>query len=161
MTANRGGPPAGADPSGLTAERPARRGRPLAVATAVVFVISVAFPAVAGLSRDTASFPNWWGPMDVGIAFVLAALAIAVMALAHGRTDRRVEDACYRAYRVLIHGVFAMLVMFVLFGDRIIWVNCLTGFAWRYWLLLYSLPNWLTVLGATGTSAGRVGADGP
>jgi hypothetical protein len=161
MAALQNDPRAGTDPSGLATGRPPRPGRPIAVAAAVVFVISAAFPVAAGLSRDTASFPRWWGAVDVGVAFVLAALAMAVMALAHGRTDKGVEDASYRAYRVLIHGIFAMLLVFFLLGDRIIWVNCLTGLAWRYWLLLYSLPSWLAVLGATRASPGRSeGGDG-
>ena len=63
--------------------------------------------------------------------------------------NKPAEDASYRAYRVLIHGILAMLVVFFLFGDRIVWSNCLTGFAWRAWLLCYGLPAWLTVLGAS------------
>ena len=157
MAAYRSNPRADTDPDRLTTERPSRRGRPLAIAAAVVFCISAAFPVVAGLSKDTASFPRWWGVLDVGIAFVLAALAIAVMSLAHGRTDEAAEVASYRAYRVLIHGIFAMLVVFFLLGDRIVWANCLTGFAWRYWLLLYGLPSWIAAIGATRASAGGAG----
>jgi hypothetical protein len=55
------------------------RGRSLAVATAVVFFISSAFPVVAGLSKNTASFPKWWSVLDVGLAFVLAILAFGLM----------------------------------------------------------------------------------
>lgn len=51
----------------------------------------------------------------------------------------------YRAYRILIHGIFAMLVAFFLFGSRVVWSNCLTGLAWRAWLLLYALPAWVTI----------------
>jgi hypothetical protein len=124
-------------------------GRPLALAlaTALVFVISSLFPIVAGLSRNTESFPKWWGVLDVGIAFVLAFLALAILALAQGNVTKQAEEASYRAYRILTHGIFTMIVVFFLFGDRIIWANCLTGFAWRTWLLLYSLPAWFTALG--------------
>ena len=122
--------------------------RPLSVVAAVLFFISSVFPAVAGLSKNTAAFPKWWGMLDVGLAFVLAILAIVIMALVGGKVDRQAEDASYRAYRVLIHGILAMLVVFFLFGDRIVWINCLTGFAWRAWLLLYSLPAWFTALRA-------------
>ena len=45
-----------------------------------------------------------------------------------------------------------MVVVFFLFGDRIIWINCLTGFAWRAWLLLYTLPAWVTALRTSATS---------
>jgi hypothetical protein len=68
------------------------------------------------------------------------------MALAHGKVDKQVEDASYHAYRVLIHGIFAMLVVFFLLGEQIVWRNCLTGFAWRFWLLLYGLPAWLAFI---------------
>jgi hypothetical protein len=127
-------------------------GRPIALATAVVFFSSSVFPVVAGLSKNTAAFPKWWGALDVGIAFFLATLVLVVMALARGEVTEQAEDASYRAYRVLTHGIFVMLVVFFLAGDRVIWPNCLTGFAWRTWLFLYSLPAWFTVLGAT---AGR------
>ena len=51
--------------------RPHYWGRPLAIAAAVVFFISLVFPVTAGLWGNKASFPRWWGPLDVGIAFVL------------------------------------------------------------------------------------------
>jgi len=121
-------------------------GRPLAVAAAVLFFISWVFPVAAGLSKDTTSFPKWWGKLDVSLAFVLAILALVIMAYAGGQVNEQAENASYRAYRVLIHGILAMVVVFFLFGDRIIWINCLTGFAWRTWLLLYSLPAWFAAL---------------
>jgi hypothetical protein len=142
--AGRPGSPVAA-PAPPTGEPRFRWGRPLAFATAAVFLLSLGFPAVAAFVRDTESWPKWWGVLDVGLAFLLAALAIAIMALAGGRLDGQVEIASYRAYRVLIHGIFAMLVAFWLCGDRIVWGNCLTGFAWRFWLLLYALPAWIAV----------------
>jgi hypothetical protein len=95
--------------------------------------------------------------LDVAIAFVLAMLALAVIGFAQGKVNKPAEDASYRAYRVLIHGILVMGVVFMLFGDRIVWSNCITGFAWRCWLLCYALPAWLTVLGASdglGRSSG-------
>jgi hypothetical protein len=148
-------------PSPLTSKALAIWGRPLAVATAVVLFISSAFPLAAGFSKNIASFPGWWGMLDVGIAFTLALLAIVVIALAQGQVTRQAEDASYRAYRVLLHGILAMLVLFFLFGDRIVWVDCLTGFAWRAWLLLYSLPAWLTASRAPRLSAGPPGGPPP
>ena len=130
----------------------ARWGRSLALATAVVFVISSVFPVVAGLSKNTASFPKIWGMLDVGLAFVLAVMAFAVMALARNSVDKRAEESTYRAYRVLLHGIFVMLLVFFVFGDRIVWINCLTGFAWRSWLLLYALPEWIVALRADAPS---------
>jgi uncharacterized membrane-anchored protein YitT (DUF2179 family) len=66
-----------------------------------------------------------------------------ILGLAQGKVSKQAEDATYRAYRILIHGIFVMLLVFFLFGNHIIWSNCLTGFAWRAWLLLYTLPAWV------------------
>jgi uncharacterized membrane protein YhdT len=125
----------------------AARQRRFAIAVAVVFFVSSVFPVAAGLSHHTESFPKWWGAADVGIAFLLAVLIFIILGLAHGRIDHRAEISGYRAYRILIHIVFVLLVIFVLAGDRVVWPNCLTGLAWRYWLLLYALPAWLAVFG--------------
>jgi hypothetical protein len=126
--------------------------RPLAITVALLFVISSAFPAVAGLSKNTAAFPKWWSRLDVGLSFVLAILALVIMGLAEGKVNQQAVDATYRAYRILIHGIFVMLVVFFLAGDRIIWINCLTGFAWRAWLLAYCLPAWFTAFGSSTPS---------
>ena len=123
------------------------RGRPIALAAPAVFCVSLLFPVIAGLSKDTAAFPKWWGVLDVGIALVLAILAFAIVGFAQGKVNKHAEEASYRVYRILTHGILIMILMFFLFGDRIIWINCLTGFAWRTWLLLYSLPAWFTALG--------------
>ena len=129
-------------------------GRPLATFAGVVFVISLAFPVVAGLSKDTGSFPKLWGVLDVAIAFVLVILAFAIITLAGRNVDKQAENRSYRAYRILTHGILAMLVVFFVFGDRIVWINCLTGFAWRTWLLLYGLPAWLTAFRPAANSSG-------
>jgi hypothetical protein len=122
-----------------------RWARPLAIAAAVVFGISSVFPVVAAFVKDAESWPKWWGVLDVAIAFVLALLALAVTALTRDRVDQHAEDASFRAYRVLIHGIFALLVLFVVVGDGIVWSQCLSGFAWRFWLLCYCLPAWFTL----------------
>jgi hypothetical protein len=100
----------------------------------------------------TADFPKWWGRLDVGLAFVLAILALVIMALAEGKMNKQAVDATYRAYRILIHGIFVTLVVFFLAGEHIIWINCLTGFAWRAWLLAYCLPAWFTAFGSSTPS---------
>ncbi len=117
-----------------------RWSRPLSVATAAVFCVSTAFPVVAGLSKNTGAFPKWWGKTDVVLAFVLAMMVFATMVTAYGKISRQADDATYRAYQILTHGIFVMLVVFFLAGKRITWVNCLTGFGWRAWLLLNVLP---------------------
>jgi hypothetical protein len=147
------------DPTPHASKALATWGRPLAVATAVVFFVSSVFPLAAGLSKHTERFPGWWGPLDVGIALVLGLMATVVLGLAQGHVTRQAEDASYRAYRVLIHAIFAMLLVFFLLGDRIVWVNCATGFAWRDWLLLYSLPAWFTAF--RGDSGRVVGSGRP
>jgi hypothetical protein len=120
----------------------------------MVFVISSLFPVVAAFVRDREAWPQWWGVLDVVIAFVLTMLAFAVMGFGQTKVNKRVEDASYRAYRLLLHGILALLVVFFLAGDRIVWSNCLTGFGWRAWLLLYSLPAWFALLGAKAVPAG-------
>jgi hypothetical protein len=122
-------------------------GRPLAIVTAIVFCISSVFPVVAAFVHDRESWPQWWGVVDVGIAFVLAVLAMAVLGIAQGNVTKQAEEASYRAYRILTHGILAGLLVCYLdysTGGRIVWSNCLTGFGWRAWLLLYCLPAWFT-----------------
>jgi hypothetical protein len=120
--------------------------RPFAIATATVFVISLGFPITTALSKNTASFPPWWGTLDVGVAFVLAIMTVVILALGQRRVTKPIEDTSYRAYRRLIHVIFAMMVVFLVFGDQIVWINGLPGIAWRSWLLLYALPAWFAVL---------------
>ena len=120
-----------------------RWARPLSIATAIVFLISGVFPLVAGLSKNTAFFPHWWGSADVGTALLLAALALSVLGIGGPRITKPVEEATYRCYRVFVHGIFALMAAFVFFGDHIAWSHCLSGFAWRSWLLLYVLPAWI------------------
>ena len=128
----------------LPATRRAGAGRPLAIVTAIVFCISSVFPAVAAFVHDRESWPRWWGVLDVAVAFLLGLLALAVLGVAQGKVTKQAEEASYRAYRILTHGILALLVVFFLAGDRIVWSNCLTGFAWRAWLLLCCLPAWFT-----------------
>jgi hypothetical protein len=122
-----------------------------------VFCISSVFPVVAGFVTNRESWPKWWGVLDVAIAFILAMLAFAVIGCAQGKVNKPAEDASYRTYRVLIHGILVMGAVFILFCDRFVWSNCLTGFGWRSWLLLYGLPAWLTVFGATAGTGGTPG----
>ena len=110
--------------------------RPLAIATAVLFLISWAFPVVAAFVRHPETWPKWWGVFDVAIAFLLVLLVIVLQMLVGAQVNQQAKDAAYRTYRILTHGILVVLVLFFLAGDRIIWTQCLTGFAWRTWLLL-------------------------
>jgi hypothetical protein len=123
MATEETGQRANPKPLVLTTGRRAPWGRRLAVATAIVFCISSAFPAVAAFVRDTESWPKWWGVLDVILAFFFAILAFAVLGLAQGKVTKQAEDASYRAYRILTHGILAALVVFILVGDRIVWSN--------------------------------------
>jgi hypothetical protein len=128
-----------------------RGGRPVAIAVAGLFAVSSAFPVVAGLAKDTAAFPKWWGVADVAVAAVLAILACLLVGYWDKKTSPRAVELTYRAYRVLTHALLATIVVFFLLGDRVVWINCLPGFAWRTWLLLYAMPAWFTAVtrGAT------------
>ena len=122
------------------------KGRTLAIATAVVFFVSLVFPISVGVVNDTTRFPRVWGVMDVAIAFLLVILVIVIAA----RFERRVADeirmATYRAYRILINVILVLLVIFFLAGDRLTWTYFLPGIAWRTWLLFYGWPSWLAAL---------------
>jgi hypothetical protein len=131
---------------------PVAWGRQLAVVAAAVFVMSSVFPVVAGLSRDTSSFSKWWGIADVGTALLLGIVVMVMAGWAEGRVTPQAIEASYRAYRVLLHGILALVVVFFVAGDHIVWINCLTGFAWRAWVLLYGLPAWFTALRSSAGS---------
>jgi catechol 2,3-dioxygenase-like lactoylglutathione lyase family enzyme len=124
-------------------ERAGLLGRRLGITTAIVFCISSVFPTVAAFVKNPESWPKWWGVLDVIVAFLLVGLAFALFAVTQGQVSKQAENASYRIYRILPHGIMALLVVFFLMGDRIVWTQCLTGFAWRAWLLLYCLPSWL------------------
>src|SRR2546425_9392843 len=95
--------------------------RRLAVATAIVFFVSTAFPVVAGLSRNPAGLPRAWGMLDVVCAFVFTSMAIVMTVLVGRFIPKAAEAAAYRAYRFLTHGILGMVVIFLLVGDRIAW----------------------------------------
>jgi hypothetical protein len=120
--------------------------RRFASATVILFVFSWVFPVGAGLAKDTSGFPKWWGTADVAESFVLVIAALGIQVLARRSVDKRVEDATYRIYRVLMHGILAAGLLVILAGDWITWTHCTTGFLWRIWLALYILPWWLSAL---------------
>ena len=127
-----------------------RSNRSLAIATAIVFGISTIFPVVASLVRDASSLPRIVGVMDGVPAFVLVVMAMVLWVRTQGKVTRESEDTAYRAYRVLIHAIILLLLVFFLFGDRIAWNIGLVGLAWRAWLLFYTLPAWYAALNQPG-----------
>lgn len=120
--------------------------RSLAIATAVVFCVSTIFPVTAALSRNAGSLPRIVGLMDVVVVFILVGMAMALWARTRGRMTKDAEAAAYRGYRMLMHVIIVLLVVFFLFGDRIAWDIGLVGIAWRSWLLLYTLPAWYAAM---------------
>ena len=122
------------------------RDRFVAFTAAWLFLLSWVFPIGAGLAKDTSVFPKWWGPADVTLAFVLVIAAFGLQFLVGQRVDPQAEEAAYRVYRILLHGLLAVGVLVMVAGDRITWTNCATGFLWRMWLGLYILPWWLSAL---------------
>lgn len=135
----------------------ARWRRRLAIASAVAFAISTAFPTGACFVKDPGGLPPIWGVLDVAIAAIVVVLGIAVLASAEKRVDTRATAIAYRLYRVLSHGILAAIVIFFVLGDRINWTSCLPGFAWRAWLLVYVLPAWIVAMRnpASADLAGR------
>jgi hypothetical protein len=119
------------------------KGHRLAVATGIVFFVSLAFPVAAGLSQNTDVFPRVWGILDVVIAFILTALAIVTAALFDRAVTEEIRQITYRIYRILVNVILILLVVFFLAGDHIKWSIFLPGLAWRAWLLFYALPAWL------------------
>ena len=123
-----------------------RSSRSLAIATAVVFVISTIFPVVASLVPDASSLPKIVGVTDGVLAFVLVVMAMVLWVRTQGKVTRDAEVTAYRAYRVLIHAIIVLLLVFFILGNRIAWNIGLVGIAWRAWLLFYALPAWYTAV---------------
>ena len=123
--------------------------RSLAIATAVMFCVSTAFPVIAAIFPDVATVSSTVGVLDGILAFALVILAMVLQVRTQGKVTKEAHEAAYRAYRMLIHAILVLLVVFFLFGDRIAWNIGLVGLAWRAWLLLYTLPAWFTALRTT------------
>jgi hypothetical protein len=121
--------------------------RAIALTAAILFVLSWAFPVGAGLVRNPTSLPQWWGTVDVALAFVVAVGALGIQGLGHGYVDNQAERTTYRIYRSSLHALLVVAVLVMLAGDRIKWVDCATGFLWRTWLFLYILPWWIAAAG--------------
>lgn len=121
-------------------------GRLLAQVVGALFVVSAIFPVGAAFVKNPLGWSRWWGVTDVTIAFTLALLSCLVAAVWDSKVTQRERDLAYGVYRGLPHGILVLVVIFFLAGDRIAWNNCLPGFAWRTWLLLYTLPAWLAAL---------------
>jgi len=121
--------------------------RAVALTAAILYVLSWAFPVVAGLVKNPTNLPRWWGTVDVALAFVVGVGALVIPGLGRGNLDKQAERTTYRIYRSSLHALLVVGVLVMLAGDRIKWANCATGFLWRAWLFLYILPWWLAAAG--------------
>ena len=121
--------------------------RAFALTAAILFALSWIFPVGVGLAKNPTSLPQWWGAVDVALAFVVAVGACAIPRLAHGNVDDQAEQTTYWIYRRSLHTTLVVGVLVMLAGDRIKWAYCATGFLWRAWLFLYILPWWLVAAG--------------
>ena len=121
-----------------------RRGRTLLLLGALLFAISTAFPVIGGVIPSE-TLPAWIGIADVMLAFVLVVVAFSTEVLVKGKIADEVVHDSYRLYRSMAILPLLLLVLFFLVGDALMWNVLLPGLAWRYWLLLYSLPKALTL----------------
>lgn len=121
-----------------------RSGRPLVIAGAVLFGISMAFPLAAGLVVVNRP-PTWVGVFDVAAALSWAVVMMVIEGLALGRIADSAKLTSYRLYRGLAHLLLVLLVMFFVAGERINWSVLLPGLVWRLWLLIYTLPAALSL----------------
>ncbi len=74
--------------------------RPLAITAAVLFVISSAFPAVAGLSKNTAAFPKWDAtPFRISVFFFIFSFVLRRQKWTTKPSERRVQLAVWPELR--------------------------------------------------------------
>jgi hypothetical protein len=114
-----------------------------------LFVVSTAFPVVAGF-LDARSRPRWLGVADVAIAAVTFAAAALVTMRAGALTTDRHRARAFRASQGVLAVIPVLLVAFFVLGDRIDWTVLVIGLAWRAWLFLYTLPFLLAALEDAG-----------
>ena len=122
--------------------------RAIAITAAILFLLSWVFPVGAGLVRNPTSLPQWWGTVDVALAFMVGVGALVIPGMGHRNLAKQVERTTYRIYRTLLHALLVVGVLVMVAGGHIKWGSCATGFLWRAWLALYILPWWLVCAAA-------------
>lgn len=118
-------------------------GATLARAYVSLFVISTAFPVAASLMPATA-VSRAMGLLDVAVAFVLVATGIYIVSTKLPTTPENDRHAV-AWYKVTGTVPLVLLVVFFIAGSHVRWEVLLTGFAWRAWLLMHSLPATLAL----------------
>ena len=108
--------------------------------TTALFVISSAFPVVAGL-WNVPTPPRWLGVADVTVAAMLAVAALLLVTRAPSQPADRELAAGFRAVRAVAGIIPVLLVLFFLAGNRLNWQVLVIGLAWRAWLFVYVAPH--------------------
>jgi hypothetical protein len=119
--------------------------RTLAATGILAIALSTMFPVAASVI-PIEQFPAWFGPLDVGLAFIVVGFAIWIEARA-GRSEAVAHDRASRVYRAFAIVPFALLVVFFVSGDVVRWDVLLAGLAWRSGVLLYATPAVCALLG--------------
>lgn len=117
--------------------------RQLAIAWIGLFVVSTAFPVVAGL-LDTYAMPSWLGPLDVAFAVVTALLGFYLVTAAGPSIGQSSEALSYRVLRAAASAFLILIVVFFLAPEAVNWTVMAIGLAWRAWLLVIVLPGVIT-----------------
>jgi hypothetical protein len=111
----------------------------------VLFAVSTAFPVAAAL-MNTKTPSRLLGVLDVIVAILLLAVAIAVAGRHRGTVSDDDRLIAFRVSQTLLLMIPALLIGFFVAGDRINWQVLVVGLAWRGWLLLYTLPYMIAAM---------------
>jgi hypothetical protein len=110
-----------------------------------LFVVSTAFPVVAGV-LDMNRPPRWLGIADVAVAALLFAAAATVAARSRGTVTDHHRLSAFRISQAVATVIPALLLAYFILGPRVDWTVLVIGVAWRAWLLLYTLPSLIAAL---------------
>lgn len=130
------------------------RTRSLGRVCIVLFAVSTAFPAVAGV-RNTETPSRWLGVADVVVAALLLLVAIGVASKHRGRLSDNDRVIAFRVSQALLAVIPALLIIFFIAGNRIDWQVLVVGLAWRGWLLLYTLPYLVSAMNSSPPASRR------
>lgn len=121
------------------------RGRLLAVVV-IQFCISLGILMLAS-TNEIATFPNWFGLVDV----VLAVTLIFSMLALKRAVQENEASAVRTSYLVLTYAVPVLVAAIWFFREQLLLNTFLPGLAWRLYVVFEALPAGLTVLGRKDT----------
>ena len=110
-----------------------------------LFVLSTAFPVVAGLMGQS-DRPRWLGITDVLVAAVTFASAALVASRARAIAEDRHRAHAFRFTQGILASIPILLAAFLVLHERVDWTVLVIGLAWRGWLIIYTLPFLLAAL---------------